>query len=101
VPPSPSPAVARQATAAAAASRCQAYRTLNRTRRLHQAGPPLAVAGLSCPLGEFPLASVGQVEFIEKDLTAAELVCAPVASSGTRMVAPQLGTYVGPRVPVQ
>lgn len=48
-----------------------------------------------------PLASVGQVEFIEKDLTAAELVCAPVASSGTRMVAPQLGTYVGPRVPVQ
>ena len=74
-------------------------------RRLHQAGPPgLAVAGLSCPLGEFPLASVGQVEFIEKDLTAAELVCrvcAPVASSGTRMVAPQLGTYVGPRVPVQ
>jgi hypothetical protein len=53
-------------------------------RRLHQAGPPgLAVAGLSCPLGEFPLASVGQVEFIEKDLTASELVCAPVASSGT------------------
>lgn len=68
-----------------------------------------AASGRPTPRGGWPLLSFrgisprlgGTSGIHRKDLQLTELVCAPVASSGTRMVAPQLGTYVGPRVPVQ